>query len=196
VLIDNNNSVGPVLQNTTCTAQIGPEHVHIKCASQLGLLLHCNITPPSSGISQLCSAHLSGSSKHSIAPHLLFPSPHLHQHACPSYLNTLLLSPTSQRPTGLHGALYKPRACASSLSGASSLRSTLRQRLSCCRPAPTRTGPPLAIMAMLCHTFQSNPCTCLGQLRVQIDISNGLANKNSGLSQPIPCVIEATICNG
>jgi hypothetical protein len=47
-----------------------------------------------------------------------------------------------------------------------------------------------------CHTFQSNPCTCLGQLRVQIDISNGLANKNSGLSQPIPCVIESTICNG
>jgi hypothetical protein len=47
-----------------------------------------------------------------------------------------------------------------------------------------------------CGVPSANSATCLGQLRVQIDISNGLANKNSGLSLPIPCVIESTICNG
>jgi hypothetical protein len=60
----------------------------------------------------------------------------------PTMSECAAVMPSSQRPTGLPGAPYRPRACTSSLSGVPSLGSTLCQRSSCGRPAPTRMGPP------------------------------------------------------
>jgi hypothetical protein len=111
--------------------------MRIKCPSQLGLLLCCKTVPPSPGISRLCTAHLSGSSKRSIAPHCLFPSPH--------FVNMLVhhVCQRCRRPQAHRdqlGHMERPTSCAHA-PAVSSLRSTPHQCSSCSRPAPTRTRP-------------------------------------------------------